>query len=751
MHTAATFRWQRIAVASVVVLVAAFVGGVPAGAQERDRPDTWIRALIAACPTGGVPQSGFEDGWDEPNCLVWYGITSGVTATKYKPFRDVTRGQMATFVANMIDVVAEGGETRPLPEYDGANQFPDAADSVHVTNINRLADAGIVQGGPGGAAASSYGPRLVVRRGQMATFLNGAQEYMTGAAFQSANDFFVDDERSVHERNINAIAEHGITGGRWSADAAPHYAPRRPVERGNMAAFIMRLIDVHVTQRHLLTPGASDPERSNESFGFDETVDTAQVSTTAVTNEGATQFRVSSVAEQPVTLAVFACADVWDTAGVVTFRDAGEPTGQADLTVDDEGAVIEQVNGSPRLERDNYVAGVEPSEGEVTFTVDSTTADCGVGVAFADANANGALDVDDAGAPTEPFAASTPLLFVPDAAADGAFEGTVIHVDRVGGNVIAQTGGEAAMYAFDDLDTFLVDGEPSSLAEFFARVTFGDTLAAGAYATDGETTFELTDAAPQPPAVTAATLQMTASDDGPDPDIHLEWEPSATPTVDGYRVSRAHNYCDHDPGWPDPRTIAVLDVVTAYTDADPTIRLPSSDIANCYRYHVRAIDGRDESGDSDASTAVVRVESDGPFVEDTRVVRDGGRAGVLDPGDHHRFAFSRRMSDDIAAPRSTYRLDAGNDEEPIRCKVTGPDDDPETTDCVLNQSEVTVDGRSFGPGQVLTVRIGTDRSDLREKAIRYPVKVSEASWNSARGNNDGIDLESSPDRTLNVE
>ncbi len=55
----------------------------------------------------------------------------------------------------------------------------------------------------------------------------------------ATRDYFGDDNDSIHEANINRIAEAGITGG----CAPDRYCPRSNVTRGQMAAFLHRAVD----------------------------------------------------------------------------------------------------------------------------------------------------------------------------------------------------------------------------------------------------------------------------------------------------------------------------------------------------------------------------------------------------------------------------------------------------------------------------------------------------------------------------
>ncbi|MTV28001.1 S-layer homology domain-containing protein, partial [Nitriliruptoraceae bacterium ZYF776] len=92
------------------------------------------------CPTPTDPQPAprFRDIAGSAHaanidCVARWGIASGTSATSYAPRRDVTRAQMATFVANLIRATGTA-----LPE--GRDRFPDDDGSPHEPNINALAN-----------------------------------------------------------------------------------------------------------------------------------------------------------------------------------------------------------------------------------------------------------------------------------------------------------------------------------------------------------------------------------------------------------------------------------------------------------------------------------------------------------------------------------------------------------------------------------------------------------------------------------
>ncbi len=130
--------------------------------------------------------------------IVWLNeqaITAGCddAPPRYCPNGLVTRGQMATFLSRALD----------LPS-TAVDFFTDDETNKHEGNINRVAAAGITVG----CSATRFCPDGLVTRGQMATFLSRA--YGLPAA---GTDFFSDDEANKHEANINRIAAAAITTG----------------------------------------------------------------------------------------------------------------------------------------------------------------------------------------------------------------------------------------------------------------------------------------------------------------------------------------------------------------------------------------------------------------------------------------------------------------------------------------------------------------------------------------------------------
>jgi subtilisin family serine protease len=170
----------------------------------------------------GLP---FDDIAGSPfiNDILWAyenGVTTGCSTNPplFCPNQSVLRDQMATFLDRVLD----------LPEAT-MDHFTDDNGNIHEAAINRLAEAGVTTGCGGG----KYCPSAPVARDQMASFLVRAFELPA-----TATDYFTDDTGNIHEENINALRESGITTG----CTATTFCPAQLVTRAQMTAFLHRAV-----------------------------------------------------------------------------------------------------------------------------------------------------------------------------------------------------------------------------------------------------------------------------------------------------------------------------------------------------------------------------------------------------------------------------------------------------------------------------------------------------------------------------
>ncbi len=115
--------------------------------------------------------------------------------------------------------------------------FSDDNGHLFEEDIDAIAQAGITKGcNP--PANNRYCPDRDVDRGAMAAFLRRALGLPN-----SSTDHFIDDNNSIFEADINAIAQAGITKG-CNPPANNRYCPNDTVDRGAMAAFLRRALNL---------------------------------------------------------------------------------------------------------------------------------------------------------------------------------------------------------------------------------------------------------------------------------------------------------------------------------------------------------------------------------------------------------------------------------------------------------------------------------------------------------------------------
>ena len=165
-----------------------------------------------------------DDGDVHELAIAWAakaGVVRGISDTRFAPRRAVTRGQMATYLVNTLDVPTPG--TPPT--------FTDmTSEHVHADSIHALVGAGVVAG----YTDVTFRPDEPVTRAQMATFLTNALGWSTTQR-GSFDDVGTDD---VHAASIEAIAARGVTSG---CDAT-RFCGSEPVQRGQLATFLYRVV-----------------------------------------------------------------------------------------------------------------------------------------------------------------------------------------------------------------------------------------------------------------------------------------------------------------------------------------------------------------------------------------------------------------------------------------------------------------------------------------------------------------------------
>lgn len=202
------------------------------------------RAFADELPPGGTfldDDGNVHEGYIE--ALVREEITRGCADGRYCPPDEVTRGQMAAFLARALGLPASS-----------TDYFTDDAGHLFEADINALADAGITHGCGDG---TGFCPDAHVTRGEMAAFLRRAGELPA-----TDDDRFSDDEDSVFEDDIDAIAAAGITSGCNPPDNT-RFCPGATTKRSQMASFLGRFLELEPTP---------PPERDPSDVSVDDAI-----------------------------------------------------------------------------------------------------------------------------------------------------------------------------------------------------------------------------------------------------------------------------------------------------------------------------------------------------------------------------------------------------------------------------------------------------------------------------------------------
>ena len=240
-------------------MVASVLVAVPAVAAD---PEADYEASFDAC--GMAPDAGFEDvasghaNAGDIDCIAYYGITKGTSATTYSPNMTVTREHMALFLTRLAGLVGiDVADDPDDPEFTDTGELSTESQ----TAIAQLADLGITKG----TSATTYSPGREVTRGQMALFIARLMNHMVpmadGAIGLSTttqygytpsdvadNDMEVDVKSAFTDLGtatkdeydaITQLYELGVAAG----ISETSYAPESDITRASMAGFMAAVLD----------------------------------------------------------------------------------------------------------------------------------------------------------------------------------------------------------------------------------------------------------------------------------------------------------------------------------------------------------------------------------------------------------------------------------------------------------------------------------------------------------------------------
>lgn len=300
------------------------------------------------------------------------------------------------------------------------------------------------------------------------------------------------------------------------------------------------------------TAAESDARPGNEAIAVDPITRVQQANGTT------REYTATGLGTTPVDIVLVECGNVslsngetrFANANTNTIADGTALTGTAPDLAAVANARISAVNGTARqpLEaNDDYANNVAPVSGTVRFVVEgpaegSTATVCVVPVVFVDTNGDNAMNGTAANptAPAETFGTGGATTFSATGASAGQFEAhTVESTEKGSDRFTACAPGatplspeECVTFRYHSNDVFQLDSVTITLPQFESRLSPGDSVR-GTYNSDpaGQSTFNLTDAAPAPPTEPSAAMSGTA--------VEVSFTDSATPTVDLYRLYRA--------------------------------------------------------------------------------------------------------------------------------------------------------------------------------------------------------------------
>ena len=263
-RSATMVRLAMLAALAIVGSILASAG--PAGAQEGRSAEVLPRT--SACVGAALDPFGFEDvadlsdeRLDAINCIAYYGVTMGRTATTFDPDSNVTRSQMALF---LYRAAGAGGVDFTLTADDPVAMFSDIGDlgAEWQEAIQALYGKGIMSGrdgsdraAVGSASSETFVPDDPINRAEMAVYLRNLVRVASPDLFDADGellgvaslDQFTDAHTTTPAAISDAIAtvfELGITVGQ----SATTYDPPGFVRRSNMALFLTRTL-AHTTAR----------------------------------------------------------------------------------------------------------------------------------------------------------------------------------------------------------------------------------------------------------------------------------------------------------------------------------------------------------------------------------------------------------------------------------------------------------------------------------------------------------------------
>jgi hypothetical protein len=250
---------KRLGVLTAIAVLSALVP-VLAASPASAAPSATLQLMadganLSACPaSASIPSAGFTDTTStDVDCIKYYGVTTGVTATTYEPAASVSRWEMALFLTRLADV---SGITLGSGADQGFTDISGKSTAIQ-TAINQIKQLGVTTG----KTATTYAPDDNVSREEMAMFIErlgtattagpGGTSSNTAAGVATtyinyvttATYSFTDiDAGDVTYEGHNSIVELWHMGITDLGHYATAYRPADTMTRAEMATFMTNFL-----------------------------------------------------------------------------------------------------------------------------------------------------------------------------------------------------------------------------------------------------------------------------------------------------------------------------------------------------------------------------------------------------------------------------------------------------------------------------------------------------------------------------
>ncbi|MCZ7533580.1 MAG: S-layer homology domain-containing protein [Acidimicrobiia bacterium] len=743
---------RPLLVVAVLAMVATMLFAINAGTASAS----------TACPAS-IPSAGFTDTGglsqetqDAIDCIAFYDIAQGTTATTYSPSDNVTRSQMALFLTRKLAVAGVALPSGSPQGFTDIGHLPSTTQKA----INQLAQLGVTLG----TSSTTYDPAGYTTRSQMALFIT-RQLTAAGVALPSGSPQGFTDIGALPaatQTAINQLAQLDITKG----TTATTYSPAAYVTRAQMALFLARDIQVMGVDAPDFTHTFTASPAGLQMLQFDPNGTDWKVASVTVSGlDPNTDYNVS----------LFAHADgdegsspgVTNNGGVFTFRDAqdSDPTGPFDGKADYNcstynGAEIISINGatSTNNECDWGTANTSDENGEmyIRFRNSPGYSDSAWLVVWDDANGNDELDLDAMNRPSEDFTAAGPIVWSGGEAPNGNTDLNgeyVLYIDHAARMFVSS---DVYWYSWDSNDVFNYYQEYNiTFAEFNDWINLNDYLynddvdgATNPYSRTASNDFQLYDEADFAPTITSVSVgDFDSGADTAANDVRLSWN---VPGQGNFQddVNEYAGFCivRRNPTtyasvttdcWDSGDHSAKVDAQVSNMHAGNTATWTVEDVpAGNWAFTVYSVSSSNYDSDDSQPTATVTTQvASGSPKSIATTTNDVGGSGTLNSGDILTVKFDQEMNPTGPGESITVK-----DADGTTCTLTDPTNATfvYSTDVVTNNTiTITVTG---APDCSKAGTVG---------GLQYPVTVMSSS--NIIDSDQGLpwDITGSPDKMFN--